>query len=175
MTFDKCGRYVRFNYRGNKYHSIVYKNDINVEYVKIDTLLILLSILEYEVLCQFSEKGWCLFCGKENEHGKKLCHYNQPNLLPKQILIKKEKKEKKNYFENVFPELIYETENGKQINCHYCDKPFKLTSITKDHKIPVSKGGGNEKENIVPACRKCNGDKSNMEYEIFVDKIKNKL
>src|SRR3990167_8406153 len=38
--------------------------------------------------------------------------------------------------------------------CFYCNqKSFKMTL---DHVIPLSKGGRNSPENIVPACHKCN-------------------
>ncbi len=41
--------------------------------------------------------------------------------------------------------------------CYYCKKRrFKLTL---DHVIPLSKGGKNIPENIVPACRSCNAKK----------------
>ena len=41
--------------------------------------------------------------------------------------------------------------------CAYCDK--KTTRLTKDHVIPISKGGEDNMENIVPACWKCNASK----------------
>jgi len=41
--------------------------------------------------------------------------------------------------------------------CAYCgEKPQKLT---QDHVLPLSKGGGYIKENIVPACLSCNCSK----------------
>ena len=46
--------------------------------------------------------------------------------------------------------------------CAYCGIKFDENNIPeKDHVIPVSKGGDNIKENIVPACRSCNAKKSN--------------
>lgn len=46
--------------------------------------------------------------------------------------------------------------------CAYCDKEFNLFDRPeRDHIIPISKGGHNTKKNVVPACRKCNGKKSN--------------
>lgn len=46
--------------------------------------------------------------------------------------------------------------------CTYCNKEFTCESLPeKDHIIPISKGGNNTKENIVPACRSCNAKKYN--------------
>tara|TARA_B100001029_G_C14672102_1_gene240036 strand:- start:109 stop:519 length:411 start_codon:yes stop_codon:yes gene_type:complete len=41
-------------------------------------------------------------------------------------------------------------------SCIYCGKP----SESIDHIIPKSQGGENKKQNCVPACLSCNGDKS---------------
>ena len=42
-------------------------------------------------------------------------------------------------------------------NCFYCESNEK---IQLDHVIPISKGGSHSIGNIVPACRKCNLEKS---------------
>ncbi len=41
--------------------------------------------------------------------------------------------------------------------CAYCGK--KCDNITQDHVIPISKGGPHTKQNVVPACQKCNRTK----------------
>jgi 5-methylcytosine-specific restriction endonuclease McrA len=47
--------------------------------------------------------------------------------------------------------------------CYYCGK----NATTLDHKIPKSQGGGG-KENLVPACFRCNQMKANLtDYEFF--------
>lgn len=44
--------------------------------------------------------------------------------------------------------------------CAYCGKKFDLFDRpTRDHIIPLTKGGDNIKENIVPACQSCNSKK----------------
>lgn len=44
--------------------------------------------------------------------------------------------------------------------CAYCGKEFNLFDRpTRDHVIPISKGGHNNKENVVPACGNCNSKK----------------
>jgi 5-methylcytosine-specific restriction endonuclease McrA/predicted nucleic acid-binding Zn ribbon protein len=41
--------------------------------------------------------------------------------------------------------------------CAYCGKRAKI--LTKDHVIPLAKGGSHTADNIVPACRSCNSHK----------------
>jgi 5-methylcytosine-specific restriction endonuclease McrA len=41
--------------------------------------------------------------------------------------------------------------------CAYCRTP--LTKAHKEHFVPLSKGGGFTKDNIIPACSKCNNNK----------------
>jgi 5-methylcytosine-specific restriction endonuclease McrA len=53
-----------------------------------------------------------------------------------------------------------------KFKCAYCGKEFTLFDReTRDHIIPISKGGDNVKENIVPACRSCNSKKYNKIIE----------
>ena len=44
--------------------------------------------------------------------------------------------------------------------CHYCKSPKRLGV---DHKIPLKLGGPNTRENIVPACNRCNVSKFNTD------------
>lgn len=41
--------------------------------------------------------------------------------------------------------------------CAYCLRPS--AALTQDHVVPLSRGGGHSADNIVPACRRCNGVK----------------
>jgi hypothetical protein len=45
--------------------------------------------------------------------------------------------------------------------CMYCGKPFHEGSLTRDHVIPISKGGLDRWKNVVTACRSCNTRKAN--------------
>lgn len=63
--------------------------------------------------------------------------------------------------------------------CFYCGKKIiGELKPTRDHVHPKSKGGGNEEDNIVLACNKCNNKKSNYYLtdflELEVNKNKNK-
>ena len=40
--------------------------------------------------------------------------------------------------------------------CLYCGSQFRRSELTRDHVIPISRGGGNKWENVVAACKRCN-------------------
>lgn len=57
--------------------------------------------------------------------------------------------------------------------CAYCGrKQSRSVKLTKDHVIPVSKGGLTVKHNIVPACPACNSSKSDSDFEEWYDNYK---
>jgi 5-methylcytosine-specific restriction endonuclease McrA len=45
--------------------------------------------------------------------------------------------------------------------CLYCGNHYNRGELTRDHVLPVSKGGRDEWENVVSACLACNLKKSN--------------
>jgi len=52
--------------------------------------------------------------------------------------------------------------------CAYCKKPLNENEITIDHKIPLSRGGTNYIENLVPSCMSCNSKKGKRTPEEFI-------
>lgn len=52
--------------------------------------------------------------------------------------------------------------------CHYCGIEGPLTA---DHIIPRFYGGGDEAENLVPACRTCNSSRGKKPYRDFKEDI----
>ncbi len=64
---------------------------------------------------------------------------------------------------------VYE-DNIKQygtLTCYLCLKPIVFGKDHLDHKIPISRGGKNEYENLAVACQKCNLRKYNKTDEEF--------
>lgn len=48
--------------------------------------------------------------------------------------------------------------------CAYCGQP----ATGMDHVIPLSRGGANSANNVVPCCLRCNGQKSALDVEAFI-------
>jgi hypothetical protein len=46
--------------------------------------------------------------------------------------------------------------------CMYCGGKFTTDMLTRDHVLPRSRGGDDEWENVVTACKPCNARKDNM-------------
>lgn len=49
--------------------------------------------------------------------------------------------------------------------CQYCGKELKPSTTTVDHVLPISRGGGRIWQNVVAACKPCNGKKDNRTPE----------
>jgi 5-methylcytosine-specific restriction endonuclease McrA len=55
--------------------------------------------------------------------------------------------------------------------CFYCKIALTKQTRTLDHKIPLSRGGSNEPENLVPCCRTCNSRKHDLTAEEFLARL----
>jgi hypothetical protein len=53
--------------------------------------------------------------------------------------------------------------------CHYCKRPTASTGLVKDHHVPVSRGGSDGIDNLVPACWDCNAQKNNTPPDEFIE------
>jgi len=60
-------------------------------------------------------------------------------------------------------ENIYKRDN---YTCVYCGETEKRL-LTLDHVVPKAKGGPNTWDNLVTACKKCNGEKSDLTLEEY--------
>lgn len=70
-------------------------------------------------------------------------------------------------------QLVYE-DNIKQygtLTCYLCLHPIPFGKDTLEHKIPLSRGGTNEYNNLGIACQSCNCKKHNKTEEEFRAKI----
>jgi hypothetical protein len=57
---------------------------------------------------------------------------------------------------------VYRRDRGQ---CAYCGRPIAPTDASMDHIIPQSLDGPDTWENLVNACRRCNGKKANRTPE----------
>lgn len=49
--------------------------------------------------------------------------------------------------------------------CLYCGSSFMERDLSRDHVIPISRGGLDVWTNVVTACKRCNAHKSNLRLE----------
>ncbi len=64
------------------------------------------------------------------------------------------------------PEVRAKVKTDAEYICFYCGKETAEDS-TVDHYIPFSRGGSNDEDNLVCACRECNELKDDMMPEEF--------
>jgi hypothetical protein len=51
--------------------------------------------------------------------------------------------------------------------CFYCGRFLTRSTRTRDHKVPVGRGGNKRRDNIVASCLTCNGDKAHLTVEEY--------
>jgi len=102
---------------------------------------------------------------QETKQKIKLINYYYRVIEPRKIkedikngTIKKRKRSKANY-DNI--KMRLEVVERKGFTCHICGKQIHYTDFSIDHGIPISKGGTQDLDNLVPAHKVCNSSKSN--------------
>ena len=69
-------------------------------------------------------------------------------------------------------QLVYNKCNG---HCAYCGCELEYKDMQVDHVLAVGRGGGNDINNLLPACRQCNYDKHEKTIEGFRKRISKEL
>lgn len=65
-------------------------------------------------------------------------------------------------------QLVYNKCNG---HCAYCGCELEYKDMQVDHVLAVGRGGSNDINNLLPACRQCNYDKHKKTIEGFRRRI----
>lgn len=68
--------------------------------------------------------------------------------------------------------LVYDKCNG---HCAYCGCKLEYKDMQVDHVLAVGRGGSNDIDNLLPACRQCNYDKHKKTIEGFRKRISKEL
>ncbi len=58
--------------------------------------------------------------------------------------------------------------------CCFCRRELTMSSSTLEHVIPLSHGGGWDKENLRLSCGSCNNERGNEDFAKFRDKKRGK-
>jgi 5-methylcytosine-specific restriction endonuclease McrA len=104
-----------------------------------------------------NQAGWQVWYeankGKRSEYGRLYATANPDVMLEKQRKRRARKLDANGSFtEAQFQEKL--AQHGSR--CFYCGKPLGQGDVTRDHYIPLARGGSDSIENIVPACMSCN-------------------
>lgn len=100
--------------------------------------------------------------------------YLTSDKLKNSIRKGKMKRERNLIVEHHFTEWI-ELLKKHNNTCFYCGirmtKTPGIKQRTRDHIVPISKGGSDKIENIVPACKSCNSRKGKLTLDEFLEKL----
>jgi len=91
----------------------------------------------------------------------KIKDYRQQNMDKSRAYCQKRRAIKKQLPATLTLEQWIAIKNSFNNSCAYCSKGKKLE---QEHFIPLSKGGDYTEQNIIPACRSCNGSKYNNDF-----------
>jgi hypothetical protein len=117
-----------------------------------------------ELLKGLEEKG-CIEIHDANRDGT-LYKVFLPEMIPfvsAQLSAEKKQDDDDDYF-NDPSKRVQIFERDKWL-CHYCGDKVTEKNATIDHLHPQSKGGKNDRENLVACCLMCNSLKSGKTYE----------
>jgi 5-methylcytosine-specific restriction endonuclease McrA len=108
----------------------------------------------------------CEICGKEFRKGKRIKNCS----LECQMEAERRKSEKYNKRNNEHKtpwfKLRFKILTRDNFACRYCGRSVKEKVILQiDHIIPLSKGGTNNHNNLITACKECNLGKSDVLLE----------
>lgn len=70
-------------------------------------------------------------------------------------------------FEKIVRDLTFSLKGGKH-KCAYCGEYIEDKKVTIDHLYPQIMGGPTITNNLVPACRKCNSEKTDMTFKEYM-------
>lgn len=101
---------------------------------------------------------------KRNETIKRF-HENHP-----ESYVKKMKRRYDLLHNNGFVLTNVEWQENLEYFDHSCAYCRSKENITKDHVIPLTKGGTTSKSNVIPACNSCNTSKLNHDFENWYKK-----
>ena len=140
-------------------------NHTTVKKLLLDYICELLNRTESDQLHKVS----CIVCGKTfmtNNTVRKFCSSEcrkKNNLAVRKAWEFKNRAKEDNL---LTPNDILELKKEKK--CFYCGCELNDSNRTIDHFIPLSRGGANIRENVVPCCFGCNNKKGKKTFEEFM-------
>ena len=115
-----------------------------------------IALYEFQTL-DYDE--WCEVSERLDKHKYKIINSSKNKHFTPSVIVRLGNKTIPKYAITFNRQSLYDRDNGK---CQYCSKQLNKKEATIDHIIPKSKGGTNEWDNVVIACKPCNSRKGDI-------------
>lgn len=113
-----------------------------------------------EVISKSIFNKWIVLQSESGSLTKIFLEDIEPNSIINSEFAKKENKNKdKETRDPISPKLRFEVFRRDKYVCQYCGAAGPKVELEVDHKIPVSRGGTDDIDNLTTACFKCNRGK----------------
>lgn len=119
----------------------------------------------------WSYANWMMYCAAVKEGATSYKNAGQRNYYTVRTSWYKKLKDGKANVHDLLDNNVWKIDAGNDC-CWYCGKKVAEGKLTKEHVLPLIKGGEDTFDNIAMACKECNSSKGDKDFmEWYTDKF----
>lgn len=117
-----------------------------------------------EAVCIYARRRVAWTAGEHNFHlrGGLSRHTGERSIIQINSIIAVKGEYKRRYRYNTPPLTNRELFRRDKHTCLYCGREWRDSMLTRDHILPISRGGRDHWRNVVTACKRCNTRKGSL-------------